>query len=199
MSAPTEGPDPGARLAAHGARLRLLLAHLAGRAVRARVDVEDLLQEVYLRAWTDRAALPADQAALGRFLARVARNVVVDVARALRTAKREGFAAPLLRSAWSRTGLEPAAPAPGPPTAAGRAEEAALLQRAFDALSPEHQRVLRLRQLEGLSARETARRMGRSEAAVHSLYRRALDAWSEAGAVSGASRGESGPRPRPRA
>ena len=107
MGAQTHEPDPGARLAAHGPRLRLLLAHLAGRAVRARVDVEDLLQEVYLRAWTDRAALPADQAALGRFLARVARNVVVDVARALRTAKREGFAAPLLRSAWSRTGLEP--------------------------------------------------------------------------------------------
>ena len=30
---------------------------------------------------------------------------------------------------------------------------------------------------EALGAREAARRMGRSETAIHSLYRRALEAW----------------------
>jgi len=40
--------------------------------------------------------------------------------------------------------------------------------------------VIGLRQFEGLSAAAAGRRMGRSEAAVHSLYRRALLAW-EAG------------------
>ena len=164
---------------------------------RARVELDDLLQEVYLRAWADRERLPADGAALGRFLAGIARHTVVDAARALRAAKRDGAAGPLARTAWSRAGIEPAAPAPGPPTQAGLAEESLRLQRAFEALAPEHQRVLGLRQLSGLSARETARRMGRSEAAVHSLYRRALEAWSTRGAVFPPSRGESGAGPRP--
>ena len=48
------------------------------------------------------------------------------------------------------------------------------------ALSAEHRRVLGLRQFEGLSAEQAARRMGRSATAVHSLYRRALLAWEQA-------------------
>lgn len=44
----------------------------------------------------------------------------------------------------------------------------------------EPRRMLGLRRFEGLSAAETAARMGRSEAAVHSLFRRALGAWEAA-------------------
>jgi len=51
------------------------------------------------------------------------------------------------------------------------------LEQRFRALPAEYQRVIGLRQFEGLSAREAAQRMGRSETAVHSLYRRALLAW----------------------
>ena len=40
--------------------------------------------------------------------------------------------------------------------------------------------MIGLRQFEGLSARATAQRMGRSETAVHSLYRRALAALEQA-------------------
>ena len=54
------------------------------------------------------------------------------------------------------------------------------LERAFLELDPEHRRVIGARQFEGLSAAETARRMARSETAVHSLYRRALLAWEDA-------------------
>jgi RNA polymerase sigma-70 factor (ECF subfamily) len=191
-------PDAGALLAAHGARLRLLLAHQTGRAVRARVELDDLLQEVYLRAWAARDDLPAEPAARARFLARIARNVVVDVARALRAAKRDGHAGPLERSAWSRAGIEPAARSPGPATRAALGEDVARVQAAFEGLAPEHRRVIGLRQLEGRSARETARRMGRSEAAVHSLYRRALEAWERAAdAVFSGSADESAPNPRP--
>jgi len=40
----------GERIVAQGRWLRLLLMHLAGRQVRARVELEDLSQEVYVRA-----------------------------------------------------------------------------------------------------------------------------------------------------
>jgi DNA-directed RNA polymerase specialized sigma24 family protein len=119
--------------------------------------------------------------------------VVVDVARALRAKKRDGDEHSLDRSDWSRAGAA-GVRSPGPATAAAAAEESRALARRFLALAPEHRRVIGLRQFEGLSARETAARMGRTETAVHSLYRRALAAWEAAGAPGdreSRSRGES--------
>jgi DNA-directed RNA polymerase specialized sigma24 family protein len=57
-------------------------------------------------------------------------------------------------------------------------DELARVLAAYGRLSPDHRRVLGLRQFEGLDARAAARRMGRSESALHSLYRRALGAWA---------------------
>ena len=83
-----------------------------------------------------------------------------------------------------------AAPGPGPATHLAGAEAGDRLADAFARLSAEHRRVIGLRQLEGLSAAGAAARMGRSEGAVHSLYRRALAAWEEeAGQGEDAARG----------
>ena len=175
----------GERIVAQGRWLRLLLMHLAGRQVRARVELEDLSQEVYVRAIAHADQLPPEEPAdlpLRRFLARLARSVVVDAVRAIRARKRTSGAREfrLSHSDWSRTGLLEslvAGTGPGPSTEAAQWEEQARLLAAFDRLTPEHRRVLGLRQFEGISAAETARRMGRSEDAVNSLYRRALEAW----------------------
>ncbi len=185
---PTE-ESGGDRLLAHESRLRLLVLHLAGRAILARVEAEDLVQEVFLRAFAaglpPRGPDPGDPA-LYRFLAHIARNVVVDAARAIRASKRDGQEERLARSDWSRVPAGAlsesriAAGGPGPLTRAAGSEGHAALARAFQALSPDHRRVLGLRQFEGLSAAEAAVRMGRSETAVHSLYRRALEAWEAA-------------------
>ncbi len=190
-AASDDARDPGAdetgrRLAEQGRWLALLFLHLTGRAVRARVEIDDLVQEALLRAWSAPGGLPPEEpgeAALKRFLARIARHCVVDVLRSLRALKRSAREVPLRRADWSATGLGEGrleAAGPGPATLVLAADEQAALLRAFDGLSPEHRRVLGLRQFEGLSAREAARRMGRSETAVHSLYRRALAAWDEA-------------------
>lgn len=199
MSAEPPAPpsDPGARLAAHERRLLLLLAHLAGRAVRARVELADLAQEVYLRALAHPAGLPAavpGDGPLWGVLAHEARHVVIDAARALRTQKRAGSARTLQPSDWSRV---PAARAPGPHTEVVSTETAERLTRAFLALPAEHRRVLGLRQFEGLTAEQTAARMGRSTTAVHSLYRRALEGWQGALEKRAAPRDESGPEARP--
>ena len=194
--------DDGARLASQERRLRLLLAHLAGHAVRARVELDDLVQEVFLRAVASSRGLPAAEPAEGalwRLLALLARQVVIDVARALRAAKRAGRETPLQRSDWSHAGSArmPSAAGPGPGTEAVAGETSRRLAAAYLGLAPEHRRVLGLRQFDGLSARETAARMGRSETAVHSLYRRALAAWEAALEKDGVPGDESGPLLRP--
>lgn len=168
----------GERLVAHERRLRLLLLHLMGSALRARVEPEDVVQEVWLRALTAPGSLPADDDAVWRLIAHIARNTVVDLARAARAHKRTAVHEPLLRSSWTRAGArEPAADTAGPATRLLHAEQQRDLEAAFDRLAPEHRRVIGLRQFEGLSAAAAAERMGRSESAVHSLFRRALLAW----------------------
>jgi RNA polymerase sigma-70 factor (ECF subfamily) len=176
----------GARLWSQAPRLRLLFTHLAGRALRRRVELDDLVQETFLRALAHPERLPPTEpgeAALVRYLTVLARHAAVDCARALRARGRDARHEPLVLSAWSHAGVrasELAHAGSGPATRAAGADDARALERAFARLAPEHRRVIGLRQLEGLSALETARRMGRSESAVHSLYRRALLAW-EAG------------------
>ena len=176
----------GHRLAGLEGRLRLLLLHLASPALRRRVQVEDLVQEVFLRALATPERLPAESAGeteLFRYLRTIARHTVIDVVRAARAAKRDGPTVPLARSGWSRTGLGASRVADdtaGPLTRLEGAEESERLRAAFDRLSPDHRRVLGLRKFEGLSAAEAGLRLGRSEKAVHSLYRRALEAWEAA-------------------
>lgn len=200
MSAPQ---DLGIRLGNQQRRLRLLVEHLAGQALRRQVEAEDLVQEVYLRT----LSVPVDElppfepgeARLARWLNTVARHVVVDAARAARAAKRDGRTERLQRSAWSQHGQrESRIPGhgPGPSTRVAGAEEEQRLLGAYRELAPDHRRVLGLRQFEGLSAAETGRRMGRSEAAVHSLYRRALVAWEALADKNPGRRDDSARAPR---
>jgi hypothetical protein len=118
--APTMTPlEIGERIVAQGRWLRLLLMHLAGPQVLAKVELEDLSQEVYVRAIAHADQLPPEEPAdlpLRRFLARLARSVVVDAVRAIRARAVERRA----RSSGCRTRLEPdrtpggaSSPAPG--------------------------------------------------------------------------------------
>ncbi len=202
------GAADGERLASQGGRLRLLLAHLAGRAIRQRVELDDLVQEVYVRALTAARGLPPEEAgelALWRFLVRLARNTVIDAARSIRAVKRSGRTLPLAHSAqssWNHGGPraeEVLAKTAGPLTRVTASEAGDRIRERFEALLPEHRRVIGLRQFEGLSARESGLRMGRSEAAIHSLYRRALVAWhpGEEDQISSDDRDESDRSSRP--
>ncbi len=174
--------DFAGRVAQHEPRLRLLFTHLVGANLRARVELDDLVQECLLRALTSSTA-PDDPSELWRWLATLARHTAIDAARALRTRRRSAQVARLERADWSRVGLREsrlAVRAPGVATQLAEAEEHARMLAAYEGLSAEHRRVIGLRQFEGLSAAEAAARLQRSESAVHSLYRRALQAWAEA-------------------
>jgi RNA polymerase sigma factor (sigma-70 family) len=178
MSSPLE--RPAERLGAFAERLHLLVCHLAGRVIAAAVEVDDVVQEVFLRVLATGPAnwQQLDDERLWSYLATTARHTVIDIARALRS---RAHGARLQRSDWSRTsGFEPAAATRGHLTRLVASEARRQLEAAFLRLSGEHRLVIGLRQFEGLSAEDTGRRMGRSAAAVHSLYRRALEAWAEA-------------------
>jgi RNA polymerase sigma-70 factor (ECF subfamily) len=177
----SDGAEHAQRLWAFEPRLRLLFAHLAGRKLRERIEADDLVQETFLRALGS-ASLPPENE-LWPFLVHLARHVAIDAARALRAAKRNGSEQRLGRSDWSRAGpheSQVAARTRGPATRVAEAEGLERLAAAYTQLSPEHRRVIGLRQFEGLSAAAAGLRMGRSEVAVHSLYRRALEAWESA-------------------
>ncbi|MEM9802493.1 MAG: sigma-70 family RNA polymerase sigma factor [Planctomycetota bacterium] len=159
-------------------RLELLVLHLAGPALRRRVGVDDLVQDVVLGLLASEHARGLCGDELWRHARLSARRTVVDAARRLRHAPRratsvvQSGSGPSVVSARTASG-------PGPGTLAAGAEEHARLVAAFDSLAPEHRRVIGFRRFEGLSAAETGAKMGRSEGAVHSLLRRALAAWAE--------------------
>ncbi|MFO0981706.1 MAG: sigma-70 family RNA polymerase sigma factor [Planctomycetota bacterium] len=67
-----------------------------------------------------------------------------------------------------------------PSRGAMQREEVERLERVFDSLAPDHREVLTLSRLVGLSHREIAEIMGRSETATRSLLVRALAALSKA-------------------
>ncbi len=180
-SNPGESDSFAAQLARHTARLRLLMAHLAGPRLRAHVELDDLVQETLLRALAS-SQQPRDTE-LERWLNTLARHVAIDVARGLRARRRGEAPLRLERADWSRVGLREsavAASAAGVLTRLADDDEQRRLLTAFARLSNEHQRVIGLRQFEGHSAAQVAQRLQRSESAVHSLYRRALEAWAEA-------------------
>ncbi len=168
-------------------RLELLMLHLVGEALARRVDRADLVQETMLRLL--RSDATADRAAEGPgplwgHARTMARRVVIDAARASRSdPRRMSSLVPEARAGGADESgghLDWTKAAPGPRTEAAVRESAEAWLAAFGTLTPEHRRVLGLRRFEGLSAAETAARMGRSETAVHSLFRRALVAWEEA-------------------
>ena len=166
--------------ARHATKLGLYVEFRLGAALARVVEVDDVVQETCLRAWRDlgRATLSGEGAFFG-WLTAIARNVIVDVARAARAQERHGRRVVLEHSAWSRAdGGEPADPGAGPRTRLARGELHAHLRAAFHALSPQHRRVIALRQFEQRSAREAAPQLGCTELAVHALFRRALDAWA---------------------
>lgn len=182
------------RVAALLGRIELLVAHLAGSALRRRIDAEDLVADVAVKLLESPrvAALTDDE--LWPYARSVTRSVVVDAARRARHGPRRMSSlagGEESSSAPSGRGASLVGNGRGPASLAAGREGARTWLEAFQRLTPEHRRVLGLRRFEGLSAREAAERMGRSEAAVHSLFRRALEAWSVEAEGNRKSRGES--------
>lgn len=162
----------------HYGKIRFYIRSRLGRALASRVEVDDLVQETYLRAFRDiDRFVTNDSGGFYIWLSTLARHVLADVARAARAGKRGSSKQRALdRSDWSRVG----AAETGPRTRVEINEQQQLLEKAFLQLTPRYRRIIRLRQWEAKPAREVAAILGMTEQAVHAAYRRALQAWAAA-------------------
>jgi RNA polymerase sigma-70 factor (ECF subfamily) len=158
----------------------LLIRLQVGRRLRRKVDVEDLLQEIGLevhrkivtfRGGSEREFLTWVRRMIGSILANQVRHFLGTKCRDLRLER--ALVDELDQSSRAlNQGL--IAPQSSPSQQAVRREQAVLLADALQNLPEDYREVIILRQLEGLSFPDVARRLGRTEDSVKNVWLRAL-------------------------
>ena len=144
-------------------RLVSVLRASLGDYLRRRVDVDDLLQEVLIRAFSSLSRFQwSEDEAFIRWLRVIARNVVYEVAR---KQNRELLLA-------EEDPLDPRQLSPE--RSVRRLERLERLQAALGRLKPEYREVIQLARIQRLALGEVAERMGRTPNAITLLLRRAL-------------------------
>ncbi len=158
----------------------LLVRLQVGRRLRRKVDVEDLLQEVWLeihrkivtfRGSCEREFLMWVRRMIGSILANQVRHFLGTKCRDLRLERALVDDLDQSSRALDR-GL--IAPQSTPSQQAVRREQAVILADALQGLPDDYREVIILRQLEGLSFPDVARRLGRTEDSVKNVWLRAL-------------------------
>lgn len=137
---------------AHDGQLRAYLRNVYP-AVR---DVDDVVQESYVRVWRRHAAKPIKSAK--NFLFSVARHVALDLLRHERVS-------PIV-PVTDLSALAVLDDGAGAVEKACSKEEISMLVEAIDALPPRCREILVLRKLHGVPQKEIARRLGLSEQTV---------------------------------
>jgi len=155
-------------------RLLAIIRLRMGRDLRARLESRDILQNTLLKSFQRLDQFEgADGPSLIAWLARIAENEIRDQADFQHRQRRDVAAGVSLDD----TGAPPlAARVRSALSQAIVSEETERLERALEALEPDHREVIILRKFEELSFREVAARMGRSEDACRMLLARALTA-----------------------
>jgi len=173
----------GALLTEHGERLRRMVAFRMDPRLRGRVDAADVVQEAYLAAAHGRTEyFRTPTAPVFVWLRGVVWNKLLEAHRhhlgtEMRDAGREAArtSSPAGRDATSAALVDRlTGSGTGPGTAAGRAEVAARLRQALDAMEPTNREVLALRHFEQLTNGEAAAVLGIREKAAAKRYVRAL-------------------------
>ena len=153
-----------------------------GPVLRAKMDPEDILQQAYLTVLRQiRQFEGRDPESFLNWTLTILDNKLIDAKRALhrqrRDADRERRPRAVAGSESYFNLLEQLYAHSGTPSRVARRDEAVgALLASMSCLSEAHRQVIQLRYLEGRSVRDVATLMGKSEAAVVALTRRALDA-----------------------
>lgn len=144
----------------HEASLR---AYLRGAFPAVR-DVEDVVQESYLRIWRTRAAQPVRSARA--FLFRVARNLALDLVRRNQVAP--------FSPVRDLEGLSVLDHDSNPARALDTREKLMMLADAIEALPARCREVVILRKIQGLSQRDVATQLGLAEKTVEAQLARGI-------------------------
>ena len=171
-------------LAAHHPALRARAETLMDPAIKTRIGPDDLVQEVYLDVARriDRFEDRGPDSFLN-WMQAILNQKLVDAQRAAhRQARDIDREVPLGKvtadSCWNL--LDNLYADSGTPSRVVRREEAlSAMLTCIDDLSESHRQVIQSRYLEGLSVAVVGRRLGKSEAAVAALTKRALTALRE--------------------
>ncbi len=146
---------------------------------QAQIEPEDVIQEAYAAAW---AALPTGEfdsfPAFVGWLRQIAENKLIDMHRAIvadkRDVRRQAAAWQPQDGTYVNVLDRVSSPMSTPSVGAARNEAVAVLMVQLLQLPEDYRRVIQWRLIEGLPVDEVARRLERSEPAVHMLFHRAL-------------------------
>lgn len=154
--------------------LRGFVVRRLGAALRGKLDPDDVLQELAVKALRELGRAPiADPFG---WLCHLAEQCIIDGQRRARAAKRD-LAREVPGNIPAGEGSQEliallAASLTTPSQAVARDEREQRLQEAIAGLSDEHREALRLRYAEGLSTREVAGRLGKADVATRVLLSR---------------------------
>jgi RNA polymerase sigma-70 factor (ECF subfamily) len=155
-------------------RLAVLIHCRLSTQLRAQVEVDDLLQETFMRAFRqlDQFAYRGPGSFM-HWLSRISEHVIIDAARYQNRDKRRAQERVPLRSESNPDGVDPA-DSKTPSRLLARNESLQRLLQRLDELPEQYREVILLTKMEGLTTEEVAGKLGRSRAAVALLLHRAL-------------------------
>jgi RNA polymerase sigma-70 factor, ECF subfamily len=160
--------------------LRLLARIEIGRRLQGKLDASDLVQETFTEAHRNFGLFRgADEPQLVSWLRQILAAKVANLVRHYfgtqgRDVRVERELAASLDNSSRVMGHELAASLTSPSQAAARREQAVLLANALGRLPEDYRDVIVLRNLEGLTFPEVAKRMGRTQDSVEKLWLRGL-------------------------
>jgi RNA polymerase sigma-70 factor (ECF subfamily) len=160
-------------------RLAVLVYYKMSAELRGVVEVDDILQEVFLAAAQDMGNFTYQSpGSLMAWLSRISDHVVVDAVRYQNRGKRH--AEQLLRF---RSESNPAGPEPvdreTPSQLFARAENIQILLKKLDALPGEYREMILLAKFEGLTTKEISERVKKTRESVSLTLHRALKRFRE--------------------
>jgi len=170
-------------------RIRRIARQELGQHLRQHLDSLDIRQEVNMVAMRKLKSLEVrSHSSLLRWFTRIVVNQVTDAHDRLTANKRdmrrnvplEARAPGARGDGDSQVGFVPSARGPRPDEQAEAAELRRVFDEALDDLSPDHRRILLLRNYYEADWREIAAELGRSVEAVQQLHLRAQLKWSQA-------------------
>ena len=155
-------------------RLAVLIHYKLSAELRERVEVDDILQEVFLAAASEMAKFTyRSPGSFMAWLARIADHVIIDTARFEGRQKRRAAEMLRFRSESNPDGADPAT-STTPSRLFAEKEAVRLLLERLNALPEDYRRVILLAKVEGFSTAEMAERLGKSREAVALLLHRAI-------------------------